>query len=112
MTGKIAFVIMMVCVTAAALFYFNGCIISQWGTVYTDGWRYLPVLAIINVLFTVALLLYIVKLKWRPALFTLMLGIVMNLPAGIMPIEVSGLVICLIVLILLISFRKNFIYIE
>jgi len=62
------------------------------------------------VLFTVALLLYIVKLKWRLALVTLMLGIVMNLPVDIMPTEVSGLVICLIVIILLINFRKNFTY--
>ena len=105
-----AYTLIVLCTFGAVLFYLQDSISTHWGSIYTDGWRYLPVLAMIDVLFPIALLLYVVTQQWKPAIYTIVLGCMMNLPVGFRyNLGVSGFIVSVIILCLLIVSRKKFV---
>ena len=108
--GVFAFVLMMFSTLAMLFVYCSDAIEVLWHNRYFDGWRYLLPLAVHLLLFTIAALLYFFNRRWKQLLYIFLLGVLIVMGSGVFPIAVWSAGLCILILFLLIVFRKQFLF--
>lgn len=103
-----AFYVMLVNVIGMVIFYGKDAIAIVFKQAYFDGWKYLMPFCINVLVFSIVALVYLFQRKWRQVAYIVLSGLAMLLSAGFRPIAVWGFVISIILLIVLIAFRKRF----
>jgi hypothetical protein len=106
--GNIAFYVMLVNVVGMTIFYGKDALAIVFRQAYFDGWKYLMPFCINVLVFSITALVYLFQRKWRQVTYVVLSGLAMLLSAGFRPIAVWGFIISIILLILLLAFRKRF----
>ena len=106
--NSVAFYVMLVNVIGMVIFYGKDAIAIVFKQAYFDGWKYLMPFCINVLVFSIVALVYLFQRKWRQVAYIVLSGLAMLLSAGFRPIAVWGFVISIILLIVLIAFRKRF----
>lgn len=110
-SGTISYILLCVIVIIAALFSVKDCLFILQGGFREGFWEYLILFFVVDILFIICALLYLIKKKWKPLLYTVALALLLHYPFDFyMNMPIALFAISIIELVVLVIFRKQFIY--